>query len=137
VFLVALAALGLIYASSSGLAGDRAGARIVALGVVALPLGAIIAIVALRPHRGLRALSNPERIVWYYGVNRGAYSHAVVIGLDDGKLYRFPLPLISVREGFSQQAFELLRAAAPRATAGFSEAQRVAFRRAPESLRGG
>lgn len=88
-----------------------------------------------RPHRGVAYLDDPSRIVWYYGVMKGGAVHAVMIGFDDGKLFRFPLPLISLKQGFSQEAFQLLRAEAPGATEGHSEDRRKAFKANPASLR--
>lgn len=134
-FMLILGVIGLVWALRAGFKGDRAMARMLVLSSLCIPLAAIMGLLSLRKHRGLSALGHPERIVWYYGISRGPKPHAVMIGFEDRQLHRLPLPLISLREGFSQQVFGLLRAAAPNATAGFSEENRVAYRRNPSSLR--
>ena len=73
--------------------------------------------------------------MWYYGVMRGGHISAVMIGFDNGRLIRFALPLISIKEGFSQEAFQHLRSVAPGAATGYSEELRKAFRTDPTSLR--
>lgn len=110
-------------------------ARMAAVAVVGLPVALFVLVWNLLPHRGLAALAEPSRIVWYYGAAKGGQVNAVMVGFDNGKLHRFPLPLISLKEGFSQEAFQHLRAAAPGAATGFSEELRQAFRAKPASLR--
>ena len=109
------------------------------LGTVALigaPVGLIVFVLSFRVHKGLAALSDPARIVWYYGVMKTGHVNAVMIGLDDGRLVRLLLPLISLREGFSQEAFQILGETAPHACNDYSEELRLAFRRDPSSLKG-
>ncbi len=110
-------------------------ARMAALSVIVLPVAAFILIWNLLPHRGLAALAEPSRIVWYYGVKKGGHINAVFVGFDNGKLHRFHLPLISIKEGFSQEAFQHLRAGAAGAATGYSEELRKSFRADPNSLR--
>lgn len=110
-------------------------ARLGALSIIIVPVALIFLGVNLRPHKGLATLADPSRIVWYYGVLKSGHVVAVMIGFDDGELHRFPLPLISIKEGFSQEALQLLHAAAPHASSGFSEELRVAFHKDPPSLK--
>lgn len=110
-------------------------ARMAALAVICIPVALFILVWNLLPHRGLAALSEPSRIVWYYGVMKGGHINAVMVGFDNGRLHRFALPLISIKEGFSQEAFQHLRSAAPGAARGFSEELRKAIRTNPASLR--
>ena len=58
-----------------------------------------------------------------------------MVGFDNGKLYRMNLPLISFKEGFSQEGLQHLRACAPHAAEGYSEERRQAFNKEPGSLR--
>ncbi|HPF32549.1 MAG TPA: hypothetical protein PK907_05970 [Candidatus Sabulitectum sp.] len=109
--------------------------RTAALVLICIPVALFILVWNFLPHRGLAALSEPSRIVWYYGVMKGGHINAVMIGFDNGKLYRFALPLISMKEGFSQEAFQHLRSVAPGAATGYSEELRKAFRTDPASLR--
>lgn len=110
--------------------------RMVALGGIAIPVALGILVWNFLPSRGLAALADPSRIVWYYGVRKSGHVSAVMVGFEDGKLHRFTLPLISLKEGFSQEAFQHLKAAAPNATTGHSEETREAFNANPASLRG-
>lgn len=130
-----LSASGASWCASSGSTRSFEKAHLLAASLVGGAVAFACLVVNLRPHRGLAALGEPARIVWTYGVNRSGHVGAVVVGFDDGGLFRFPLPLISVREGFAGDAFALLRASAPHATHGYSEAYRVAFRQNPQSLR--
>jgi hypothetical protein len=114
---------------------EHASARMVALTMLAAPVALAILGWTFLPDRGLAALANPSQIVWYYGVNQGAHVNAVMVGYEDGKLRRYQLPLISMKKGFSQEAFPLLQAGAPHATTGFSEERREAFKKNPASLR--
>ena len=114
---------------------DRVEARILAGSFLVAPVAVILFVASIWPQRGLAALRDPSRIVWYYGRQKGGSINAVMIGFDDGRLSRFNLPLISLKQGFSQEAFEHLRACAPTATSGYSEERRKAFRAHPGSLR--
>jgi hypothetical protein len=110
-------------------------ARMGALAIIGIPVALLILVLGFLPHKGLTALADPSRIVWYYGVEKSGHVNAVMIGFDDGKLVRFELPLVSIKEGFSQEALQLLQVAAPGATRGFSEEHRLAFKEAPPSLK--
>lgn len=112
-------------------------ARLSVLVALCTPIWMLSLVWNVLPHRGLALLSDASRVVWYYGVHKGGQVHRVMVGFDDGKLHRFELPLISFREGFSQEAFRHLQAAAPGATVGFSEARRQAFCKDPASLKTG
>ena len=122
------------FGPSLGLNEDPS-ARMAALAIICIPVALFILVWNFLPHRGLAALSEPSRIVWYYGVMRGGHISAVMIGFDNGRLIRFALPLISIKEGFSQEAFQHLRSVAPGAATGYSEVLRKAFRTDPTSLR--
>ena len=128
--IVAIAVGGLLWGlSNSDL--DRAMARMMAMCTLGL-VGAVIAIaVSFIPHRGLRALDDVGRIVWFYGNSRQGYVHDLIIGLDTGKLHSLPLP----HHKEAERGFALLCAVVPSATQGFSEDLRVRFKREPSALR--
>jgi len=115
-------------------AGQEHGAKLIAAAVIGTPVALLILGLSFRATKGVRALADPARIVWYYGLEQSTHTNAVMIGFDDGALHKFPLPLISIKQGFSQEVFELLRVAAPQARVGFSEELRRAFREDPTSL---
>ncbi len=121
--------------AASGGTTDSEPARMAALSLVTVPIMLFVLVWNLLPHRGLAALADPSRIVWYYGVMKGGHVNAAMLGFEDGKLHRFNLPLISLKEGFSQDAFTHLRSAAPCATKQYSEETRQAFKKNPASLR--
>lgn len=110
-------------------------ARMASLGVVLFPVVPIVLFLNHKLKQGLALLAEPDRIVWFYGLMKAGKVHRAMVGSEDGKLFRFDLPLISMKEGFSQEAFEHLRASAPQATQGFSEAHRLAFRANPAQLK--
>lgn len=110
-------------------------ARMASLGVVLFPVVPIVLFINHKLKQGLALLAEPDRIVWFYGLMKGGQVNAAMVGSQDGKLYRLNLPLISRAEGFSQEAFQHLKAAAPQATQGFSEAHRQAFRANPAQLK--
>lgn len=116
--------------------GDPKDARMLAAAFIAIPTAFAVLVAGAMRNRALSQLAEPEDIVWYYGVNRSGHVHAIMIGFANGSLHRFPLPLISVKEGFSQEAFELLRSAAPAASEGHTEERRKTFRANPRSLKG-
>ncbi len=80
-------------------------ARMAALAVICIPVALFILVLNLLPHRGLTALSEPSRIVWYYGVMKGGHINAVMVGFDNGRLHRFALPLISIRKDSLRRRF--------------------------------
>lgn len=133
VWLVACGAIA-VWAVSKGLS-DSEPARMAALSLLTVPVALFVLVWNLQPHRGLAALADPSRIVWHFGVMKGGQVIAVKVGFADGKLYRFDLPLISLKKGFSQEAFAHLRSAAPGATTTYSEETRQAFKKDPASLR--
>jgi hypothetical protein len=106
-------------------------ARMVALGILALPLFLGLLIASFFPARGLAALAAPQTIVWFYGSGKGGYIHTILLGLESGKLRSLPLP--HHRE--ADQAMLVLGQLAPWATQGFSEEVRRKFKRDPGSLR--
>lgn len=115
-------------------AGQEHGAKLIAAAIIGIPVALIILGLSFRATKGVLALADPARIVWHYGLEKSGHVNGVMIGFDDGALHKFPLPLISIKEGFSQEAFELLHQVAPQARVGFSEELRTAFSKDPTSL---
>lgn len=114
---------------------EHSTARMAAASIIGLPVALFVLLWSFRTHRALALLREPSSIVWYNGVQKGGQVNAVMVGFDNGKLFRFPLPLISMKKGFSQDAFAHLRASAPHAASGFTEERRKACKRDPCSLR--
>ncbi len=111
-----------------------ADARLHAAGLLATPVARILLFISFRKHRGLAALAKPDDIVWFYGLSRGGAVNTLMVGTKERKLHRFSLPLKSRKEGFSMEAFALIRAHCPKATDGYSEQTRVQFLKDPASL---
>ena len=110
---------------------DRAMARMAAMSMLGLVVFSGILVASFFPHRGLAALREPGRIVWFYGVAKHGYVQQLLIGLDNGKLRSLPLP----HHSKANEALGHLSTLAPGATSGFSEQLRVAFKKDPSSLR--
>jgi hypothetical protein len=110
-------------------------ARLGTLGLLCLPVVPFYLWYLRRENQGLLGLREPSHIVWFYGIQKGGKVNAVMVGFDNGKLYRMNLPLISFKEGFSQEGLQHLRACAPHAAEGYSEERRQAFNKEPGSLR--
>ncbi|MCB9602235.1 MAG: hypothetical protein H6721_10975 [Sandaracinus sp.] len=111
--------------------GDRAMARMAAVGAFGLLFGPVVLGLSFRASKGLEAIGSPRRIVWFYGVGQARHVTGVMIGTGEGKLHKLPVP--SLDEG--PQALVLLRQVTTEATEGFSEERRLKFRAQPESLR--
>ena len=131
VVLMVISAIGLAWGLAEDPTGDRKLARMVALSGIMLVVGPIVLLATLRRPRGLDALDTPERIVWCWGVGQGGYIMAVMVGLDDGKLHKLPMP----HHSEAQTGMTLITELAPHATHGFSEELRKRFRSSPTSLR--
>lgn len=111
--------------------GDRQTARMATLGLFGVVVGPIVLGLTFRASKGLEAIASPERIVWFYAVQQAQHITGVMVGTEDGKLHKMPVP--SLKEG--PQAVALLRGVAPWASEGFSEERRVRFREQPQALR--
>ncbi len=112
-----------------------ASSRLLVVGVVGLFAPLAVLMLSLKFSRAMSALAEPKRIVWFYGVQRGGSVYEVVVGFDSGKLYRFPLPLISIKKGFCQKGLSLLAREAPHATSVYSDSNLAKFKKDPTSLR--
>ena len=112
---------------------SRAMARMTAMCFLGLVVFTVALLTTFLPHRGLAALGEPTRIVWFYGISRQGHVHDLMMGLDTGKLRSLPLP----HPAQVERGLELLRELAPDAIEGFSEELRLRFKRSPGSLRAG